>query len=174
MLSMKGCYSVYDEAGNSLFYIESTKLFQLKDSFTVYQDKQKKIKLLTIKQDKFFQLSPSYSVLDENDRIIGSARKRPFLLFRSVWDISYADKKKILRAEEDISKAVLLSVFMPKEQKELANFNFIKDEEEIGEFNRRNTFLDKYVLDLSGDVGRSLDRRLALGMCIILDKGEGR
>ena len=44
----------------------------------------------------------------------------------------------------------------------------------VGEFNRKFTILDRYVLDLSADSGRALDRRVALAMGVMLDTGERR
>jgi hypothetical protein len=44
----------------------------------------------------------------------------------------------------------------------------------IGEFNRKFTILDRYVLDLTADPGRNLDRRIALALGVMLDTGERR
>jgi hypothetical protein len=44
----------------------------------------------------------------------------------------------------------------------------------VGEFNRKFTLLDRYVLDLSQDSGRALDRRVAIAMGVMLDTGERR
>jgi hypothetical protein len=44
----------------------------------------------------------------------------------------------------------------------------------VAEFNRKFTILDRYVLDLSKDSARVLDRRVALAMGVMLDTGERR
>jgi hypothetical protein len=44
----------------------------------------------------------------------------------------------------------------------------------LGEFNRKFTLFDRYVLDLSPDATRSLDRRVALALGVMLDTGERR
>jgi hypothetical protein len=44
----------------------------------------------------------------------------------------------------------------------------------IGEFKRKFTILDRYVLDLSPDRRRDLDRRLGLALGVMLDTGERR
>jgi len=56
------------------------------------------------------------------------------------------------------------------------NFIFVRgrDEEVFGEFNRKFTLLDRYVLDLSADAGRTFDRRLAVALGVMLDTGERR
>jgi len=56
------------------------------------------------------------------------------------------------------------------------NFVFVRgrDEEIFGEFNRKFTLLDRYVLDLSADTGRTFDRRVAVALGVMLDTGERR
>jgi hypothetical protein len=44
----------------------------------------------------------------------------------------------------------------------------------IGEFNRKFTLFDRYVLDLSADPERQFDRRVALALGLMLDTGERR
>jgi hypothetical protein len=46
--------------------------------------------------------------------------------------------------------------------------------EVLGEFNRKFTLLDRYVLDLTADGERTFDRRIALATGIMLDTGERR
>jgi len=44
----------------------------------------------------------------------------------------------------------------------------------VGEFNRKFTLLDRYVLDLNQDPRRQFDRRGALALGVMLDTGERR
>ena len=44
----------------------------------------------------------------------------------------------------------------------------------IGEFNRKFTILDRYVLDMTADPAHELDRRIALALGVMLDTGERR
>ena len=44
----------------------------------------------------------------------------------------------------------------------------------LGDFNRRFGVRDTYDLDLSGDTGRSIDRRLAIALGIALDALQSR
>jgi hypothetical protein len=44
----------------------------------------------------------------------------------------------------------------------------------IGEFNRKFTLFDRYVLDMSADREHLIDRRVALALGIMLDSGERR
>ena len=43
-----------------------------------------------------------------------------------------------------------------------------------GEFNRKFTVFDRYVLDMSRDRPRMIDRRLAVALGVLLDTGENR
>ena len=43
-----------------------------------------------------------------------------------------------------------------------------------GEFNRNFTIFDRYVLDLTRDRPRTIDRRLAVALGVLLDTGEHR
>jgi hypothetical protein len=47
-------------------------------------------------------------------------------------------------------------------------------ERKIGTFDRRVGLFDKYVLDLSGDPQRIIDRRVAVAAGILLDTAEKR
>jgi hypothetical protein len=44
----------------------------------------------------------------------------------------------------------------------------------IGEFNRKFSLFDKYVLDMSADRSLELDRRMAVALAVMLDTGERR
>ena len=56
------------------------------------------------------------------------------------------------------------------------NFIILRGESDdvVGEFNRKLTILDRYVLDMRADTGKSLDRRVALALGVMLDTGERR
>ncbi|MDH5639457.1 MAG: hypothetical protein OEZ04_13305, partial [Nitrospinota bacterium] len=58
------------------------------------------------------------------------------------------------------------------------NFLFLKGDgafnECLGEFNRKLSLTDKYVLDLTADRKKEIDRRLAVAMAVMLDTGERR
>jgi hypothetical protein len=47
-------------------------------------------------------------------------------------------------------------------------------EDVLGEFKRKFTILDRYVLDMSADPQRTVDRRVALALGVMLDTGERR
>ena len=56
----------------------------------------------------------------------------------------------------------------------LHNFDLLMDGRVIGHMNRKFQLRDRYVLDLSGDHERALDRRLAIALAIGLDTLQNR
>ena len=54
------------------------------------------------------------------------------------------------------------------------NFDILAGEHAIGKMDRKFQLRDRYVLDLSGDHDRTLDRRLAIAMAIGLDTLQNR
>jgi hypothetical protein len=58
----------------------------------------------------------------------------------------------------------------------LLNFVLCRGEtdEVLGEFNKKFSLRDRYVLDLTADKSRFLDRRIALAVGVLLDTGERR
>ena len=54
------------------------------------------------------------------------------------------------------------------------NFDILVGGEKIGAMDRKFQLRDRYVLDLSGDTDRKLDRRLAVALAIGLDTLQNR
>jgi uncharacterized protein YxjI len=145
-----------------------------KRHITFYRDASKGERLLEVLQDeKWAILVQHFTVQD--------AAGRPFARFTKnfLWDIlqkrwlcDALDGSPLCVAKEEFWHALLsrtLGKLFPM------SFNFYTPEgAQIGVFNRKFTLLDRYVLDLTGDPRRSLDRRVALAMGVMLDTGERR
>jgi uncharacterized protein YxjI len=54
------------------------------------------------------------------------------------------------------------------------NFDILAGEQVIGKMDRKFQLRDRYVLDLSADTGKVLDRRLAIALAIGLDTLQNR
>ena len=54
------------------------------------------------------------------------------------------------------------------------NFDILQGERVIGHLNRKFQIRDRYVLDVSGDGERRLDRRLAVALAVGLDALQNR
>ncbi|HVX10468.1 MAG TPA: hypothetical protein VHC22_04770 [Pirellulales bacterium] len=135
--------------------------------------------LLHILQDKkFWLIMASYTVVDATGTLLATLHKNYlYNFFRKRWVCRRPDGSTLCVAQEDSLVLSLLRRFLGSFYG-LLRTNFIiqagESEDVIGEFNRKFTLLDRYVLDLSDDPQRTLDRRIALALGVMLDTGERR
>lgn len=146
---------------------------------TFYRDQTKRQKLLDVLQDNKWQLiNATYTVRDPSGRRLARLWKNYlYNLFRKRWYLKGPDGTIQFLAKEDSILLALLRRFLgPLFGLLRTNFIIVRNgsEEVVGEFNRKFTILDRYVLDLRADMGRSLDRRVALALGVMLDTGERR
>jgi uncharacterized protein YxjI len=101
-------------------------------------------------------------------------------LLRSTWRITTPDEQEIAIAHErSQSMAILRRVidFVPDIGGLIPipyNFDILAGGEVIGHVNRRFNLRDQYVLDLSRDPERKLDRRLGIVLAVGLDTLQNR
>ena len=144
---------------------------------TFYRDDTKTEKMLEIKQlNKIEFPYANFSILDRTGNIIGSFRKNVlFDYIRRRWQVNNSDGQELCMAKEDsIILSLLRRTGIPIFLLMRTNFIFLRGQEVIGEFNRKLTLLDRYVLDLTADTRRVFDRRIALALGVMLDTGERR
>ena len=145
---------------------------------TVYRDESRAESLLRVLQDqRFAVLTRTYTVVTTGGEILARLRKRyVHNVIRKRWYVETPAGRVVALAIEDsivlsLLRRVLGSLFG------LLRTNFVlthPDGTVLGEFNRKFTLLDRYVLDLTGDPHRHLDRRVALALGVMLDTGERR
>jgi uncharacterized protein YxjI len=148
-----------------------------KRHITFYKDDSKTEKMLEIKQlNKIEFPYANFSILDTAGNLIGSLRKNVlFDYIRRRWHVMNAHGLHLCTAKEDsIILSLLRRTGIPIFLFLRTNFIFLRGEEVIGEFNRKLTLLDRYVLDLTADHQRTFDRRIALALGVMLDTGERR
>ncbi len=145
---------------------------------TVFRDESRREPLLRILQEqRVAVLARTYSVVTPSGERLGRFRKvYVHNLIRKRWYVQGGDGASRGRAVEDSIVLSLLRRLLGTFFGILrTNFLIVSDDGEVlGEFNRKFTLFDRYVLDLSADVDRRLDRRLALTLGIMLDSGERR
>lgn len=146
---------------------------------TVYKDEACRMPVLIVKQDRKWQwINWTYSITDKDGNPLGALRKNMLWhLIRKRWFLTGNDGRQIAMAkEESIILSLLRRLLGPLFGLLRTNFIILKgdSDEIIGEFNRKMTILDRYVLDLKADRARYLDRRLALALGLMLDSGERR
>jgi hypothetical protein len=159
-------------------FVATAVALSVKRHTTIYRDESMTETFVTIEQDAKFQpIIATYTVRDEQGQVLAHLRKN-FLqnLIRRKFVMTAPDGREILEAQEDSwVKAALRRVLGPMLGLLRTNFILLADgTDEVGQFNRKMTLLDKYVLDLSGDRDRKIDRRLALALGVMLDTGEKR
>ena len=146
---------------------------------TVYRDESRAEVLLKVDQDQRVALvTRTYTVRAKGGEPIAKLRKTYIHnVVRKRWYVEAPDGRPLAMAIEDsivlsLLRRVLGTLFGVLR----TNFLLVRgeDAEVFGEFNRKFTLLDRYVLDLSADPGRALDRRIALALAIMLDTGERR
>ena len=146
---------------------------------TVYRDEACRMPLLIVKQDRKWQwINWTYSITDKDGTPLGALRKNMLWhLIRKRWYLTDTSGRQLAVAkEESIILSLLRRLLGPLFGLLRTNFIIQKGETDqvIGEFNRKMTILDRYVLDMKADRSRSLDRRLALALGLMLDTGERR
>jgi uncharacterized protein YxjI len=147
-----------------------------------YADTSKETRLLDVLQDKKLQLlTTTYTVRDVDGHILaGFQKKNLYNFIRRRWLCHAAGGELLCVAKEDslvrsVLRRVLGQFLGPLAWALRTNFVlFDVAGKRLGEFNRQLTFFDRYVLDMSPDAVRSMDRRVALALGVMLDTGERR
>ena len=144
-----------------------------------YRDETKRDKLLEVLQDRKWQpITATYTVRDRAGRTMALLWKNYlYNVVRKRWYVKAPDGTTLYVAKEDSIILSLLRRFLgPLFGLLRTNFIIVRNgsEDVVGEFNRKFTLLDRYVLDLKADRARELDRRVALALGVMLDTGERR
>jgi len=147
-----------------------------------YADESRTDLLLKVLQDKkWTPITATYTVLTPEGTLLGRMSKNYlYNIIRKKWSVFDPEKRPILIAREDSLILSLLRRFLGP-LFGLLRTNFVlltpglDGHEQIrGEFNRKLTLFDRYVLDVSRDRPRTIDRRLAVALGVLLDTGEHR
>lgn len=165
----------------TIFFVVSFYAIKPKRNITFYENDQKQQCLMKLTQDYWLQLPQiSFTLKDDQENTLGTFRKNQFTDFwRKRWRFFLPDGTLLLTARED---SVILSI-LRRITGLLIDFaifrtNFVLYEGDsdqiLGEFNRKFTILDRYLLDMSLDPNQIVDRRVAVALGVLLDTGEGR
>ena len=178
VLSLGNKYTIFNEENQPLFYVDRP-VFKLKAHIGVYEDEARSRKVLTLFQDAILAVNLSFTVLDEREQPIASLKRQGWLsLLRRTWKIYDASGREIAQAHEDSWwKALARRIPYVEVVGDLIRTNFIvtrPDGHTLGEFIRRYSFTDKYVMDMTADPSRTLDRRIVVALAVVLDNAERR
>ena len=142
-------------------------------------DTQREVLLEVLQDKKFMPINARYTVIDPDGRVLARFRKNYiYNFFRRRWYIYYPDGELMAMALEDSLALSLLRRFFGYWITMFLMTNFIITRRDtdivLGEFNRKFTLLDSYVLDMSPDRRNYIDRRIAIALGVMLDTGEHR
>ncbi|MGH7314403.1 MAG: hypothetical protein ACREJV_14595 [Candidatus Rokuibacteriota bacterium] len=163
-----------------VFFVVATSA-RPKRHVTVYRDDSRGEVLLRIWQDqRVALLTRTYTVSSASRAVLARLRKHHVHnLVRKRWYVETPGGQRVALAVEDsIVLSLLRRLVGPLFGLLRTNYVLmtggVADGVVVGEFNRKLTLLDRYVLDLRPDPDRRLDRRVALALGIMLDTGERR
>jgi len=167
-------------AGGPIAYVRQKRM-AIKEDIRFYADENETEELFRIKARSMFDMGGArYDVTDASGAPVGvlehAFRKS---IFRSTWKVTDADGGEVISAQErSLPMAIARRIvdFVPYGGWVPIPYNFdlLMDERVIGHLNRKFQLRDRYVLDLSGDHDRRLDRRLAIALAIGLDTLQNR
>jgi uncharacterized protein YxjI len=179
VMSLGGKYFIYNEQQQPLFYVDRP-VFKIKAHIGIYEDESRARKILNVQQDSAWAIiNLSFTLQDETGATIACLKRQGWLsMLRRTWKIYDRDGREIAQAAEDSWwKALMRRVPYLDIIGDFLRTNFIltaPDGRHIGEFIRRFTLADKYIMDLTADPSRTFDRRIAVALAIILDNAESR
>ena len=167
-------------AGGPVAYVRQKRM-AIKEDIRFYADENESQEVFRIKARSMFDIGGArYDVTAADGASIGvlehSFRKS---LFRSTWKVTDAEGGEVVTAQErSLPMALARRVidFVPHGEwlPIPYNFDLLMDDRVIGHMNRKFQLRDRYVLDLSGDHERTLDRRLGIALAIGLDTLQNR
>jgi uncharacterized protein YxjI len=166
--------------GPPVAYVRQKKL-AIKEDIRFYADEQETEELFQIKARNILDLGGSrYDVYAGQKQIGALEHQFRASLVRSTWRVRDASNQEIAVARE---RSLVLAVvrriidFVPDYGALIPipyNFDVLIEGKTVGSLNRKLKLRDNYVLDLSGDTARRLDRRLAIALAIGLDTLQNR
>lgn len=175
-------FVILNPAGEAVFYLKQ-KFFALRIYVEVYEDPQYSRLAFVIRKRRLIELFPRFHVLDGQGNLLGSIRRKP-AFFQHKWSILDPDGELIGEADQDPAAAALESVTLTANVRgfnvgglvqNFSPFHIFYQGERIGTFYRILSMpFVEYEMDLRGDPQKRFDRRLALGLAVVLDRGENR
>jgi uncharacterized protein YxjI len=165
--------------GGPVAFVRQKKM-AIKEDIRFFADESESQELFRLKARSVLDTGGSrYDVADASGEPIGVLhhvlRKS---LFRSTWDVSGANGTTAIAHERSLPLAIArrLIDFVPYGGWIPIPYNFdvLLDDRVIGSLNRKFQLRDRYVLDLTEDHDRRIDRRLAIALAIALDALQNR
>lgn len=159
------------------------KRMKIREQIDFYADDAQTVPLLALRARKVFEFRGATDVVLPDGRVIGTLRKNfGASLLRSSWSVLEPTGGEMATAKESsIAIAILRRVWSAIPI--LGNIPFLlpfhfdfhaPDGRKIGHYQRLVSLRDRYLLDISGDPQRRLDRRVAMAFTVALDALQDR
>ncbi|HST15341.1 MAG TPA: hypothetical protein VLJ44_10885 [Gaiellaceae bacterium] len=168
-------------AGPPIAYVRQKKL-AVKEHIRFCADEGETQELFHIQAQTWLDTGGSrYDVVDAEDGKIGLLH-HVFgkSLLRTTWNVLNAAGAEVAVAQERSQAMAILRRgidFVPDIGGLIPipyNFDLLSDGQVIGKMDRKFQLRDRYVVDLTGDPDKKLDRRLAIALAIGLDTLQNR
>ncbi|MGH8906686.1 MAG: hypothetical protein ACRD0K_09255 [Egibacteraceae bacterium] len=167
--------------GQPLAYVRQKRM-KIREQIDFFADEAQRVPLLRLKARKVFEFRGRSEVQLPDGQVIGQFQKVfGVSLLRSAWQVLDADGEVVATARESSMAMALLRRlwdFVPLIEnipfKPPFHFDVFVGDRHVGRYTRLLAFRDRYLMDLSGDTERVIDRRVAMAFCIALDALQDR
>ncbi|HZR96496.1 MAG TPA: hypothetical protein VFA56_12430 [Gaiellaceae bacterium] len=166
-------------AGAPVAYVRQKRM-AIKEDIRFYADESETQEIFRIKARSVLDFGGSRYDVFAGDAELGVLEHQfKASLLRTKWTVRAADGSELMVAQErslPLAVARRLVDFVPYGEWVPIpyNFDFLAGETVIGSMNRKFQIRDRYVVDLSGDPERRVDRRLAIALAVGLDTLQNR
>lgn len=173
-----------DAPGQPFCFVRQ-KPYKFKEDIRFYSDPSRSVELMRIKARQRFDPAAKYDVVAADGTKVGYIQKVfGKSLLRSTYKLYDSTGAEVASVTEKSLAVALfrrLMGFIPYIEN-IANwlpipydFLFLRDHVQLGVHHRQPwKLLDVYTIDMSGDVGRTIDRRLVLAIAVGMDALQAR
>jgi hypothetical protein len=175
-----------DQPGESVCFVEQKRM-KLKEDLRAFTDDTKQAEVFRIKAHQRWDPRAKYAVTAPDGGAIGELGKEfKRSLGRSTWKLYETSGEELGWAQERslpvaiLRRVIGLASLIPLIGELIAlipipyHFEYFLGEERVGQLTRKLGLRDTYILDLTGDSQRRIDRRLALALAIGMDALQAR
>jgi len=162
-----------DEPAAAVAFVRQKRM-AIKEDIRIFADESETRELFRIKARRVLELGGRYDVTTPDGARIGVLEKVfGRSLLRSTWRVLDAAEQPVATAQERnmvlaIVRRVIDELPIPY------HFDVAVDGQRVGGLTRKFQLRDRYVLDLTGDPDRRIDRRVAVALAIGLDTLQNR
>ena len=167
-------------AGPPVAFVRQRKL-AVREDIRFYADEGETRELFRIAARTWLDTGGSkYDVVAADGERLGVLHHTFKSIIRTTWSVEDANEQELAVAQErSLVGAILRRAvdFVPDYGALIPipyNFDLLAGGAVIGRMDRKFQFRDRYVLDLSGDTERRLDRRVAIALAVGLDTLQNR